>query len=132
MIMVWTYTIYLALSIGLTVVVAQTLYKNGRVFLIDAFRGNQALADSVNHLLVVGFYLINTGYVSLALKYGEAAHDVQQVIEYLSWKLGIVIVVLGVMHFFNLLILSRWRQRAAERTDLPQRLDRLRQVLPAE
>jgi hypothetical protein len=130
--MVWTYTIYLALSIGLTVVVAQTLYKNGRVFLIDAFRGNQALADSVNHLLVVGFYLINTGYVSLALKYGEAAHDVQQVIEYLSWKLGIVIVVLGVMHFFNLLILSRWRQRAAERTDLPQRLDRLRQVLPAE
>src|SRR3712207_7026266 len=45
-----------------------TLFRSGRAFLIDAFHQNEALADSVNHLLVVGFYLINLGYVSLALK----------------------------------------------------------------
>jgi hypothetical protein len=65
---VWTYIVYIALSIPLTIWVAHTLYKNGRVFLIDSFRGNERLADSVNHLLVVGFYLINIGYVALALK----------------------------------------------------------------
>ena len=75
MIMVWTYAIYIVLSIALTALVAQTLHKNGRIFLVDAFKGNEKLADSVNHLLVVGFYLINIGYVSLALKYGEAATD---------------------------------------------------------
>src|SRR3712207_7694262 len=48
-------------SVSLTVWVARTLYRNGRVFLVEAFRGNEAVADSVNHLLVVGFYLINIG-----------------------------------------------------------------------
>src|SRR5678809_71887 len=68
---VWMYLIYLTISITLTVWVARTLHKNGRIFLVDSFLGNEQLADSVNHLLVVGFYLINIGYVSLALKYGE-------------------------------------------------------------
>ena len=56
-----TYLSYLAISISLTIWVAQTLHKNGRVFLIDVLQGNESLADSVNHLLVVGFYLINLG-----------------------------------------------------------------------
>jgi hypothetical protein len=132
MIMVWTYAIYLALSIALTVVVAQTLYKNGRLFLVDAFHGNEALADSVNRLLVVGFYLINIGYISLALKYGAPARSLQEVIEYLSWKLGIVAVILGAMHFFNLFVLSRWRIRGTERDELLGRSNRMREVLPAD
>ena len=130
MIMVWTYAIYLALSVLLTVVVAQTLYKNGRVFLVDAFHGNSALADSVNHLLVVGFYLINIGYISLALKYGDPARSTQEVIEWLSWKLGIVAVVLGGMHFFNLLVLSQWRKRATDENNLLDHRNRTGRALP--
>jgi len=62
------YLSYLAISIALTIWVARTLHKNGRLFLVDAFHGNGELADSVNHLLVVGFYLINVGYIAMALK----------------------------------------------------------------
>ena len=58
-VVVTTYISYVVLSVVLTVWVAQTLHKNGRVFLVEVFSGNEALADSVNHLLVVGFYLIN-------------------------------------------------------------------------
>ena len=58
---VCTYALYLAISIALTVWVAKTLHKNGRLFLVDAFHGNEPLADSINHLLLVGFYLINVG-----------------------------------------------------------------------
>ena len=59
-----TYAAYLVISVFLTVWVARTLHKNGRVFLIEVFGGEEALADSVNHLLVVGFYLINFGGVT--------------------------------------------------------------------
>src|SRR5262249_42476849 len=107
-----TYLIYLAVSIALTIWVARTLHKNGRVFLVDVFHGNEPLADSVNHLLVVGFYLINLGYVSLALKLGYNVETAQQGIEALSGKVGMVLVVLGAMHFFNLFIFSRMRRRA--------------------
>jgi hypothetical protein len=107
-----TYLVYIAISISLTVWVAQTLFKNGRVFLVDVFHGNESLADSVNHLLVVGFYLINFGYVSLALKLGYDIANAQEGIEALSWKIGMVLIVLGGMHFFNLFIFSRIRRRA--------------------
>src|SRR5258705_1221419 len=108
-----TYLIYLTISIALTIWVARTLHKNGRGFLVDVFHGNESLADSVNHLLVVGFYLINFGYVSLALKLGYDVTTTQQGIEALSVKVGMVLLVLGGMHFFNLFIFSRMRRRAS-------------------
>ncbi|HEX8115770.1 MAG TPA: hypothetical protein VF521_00735 [Pyrinomonadaceae bacterium] len=107
-----TYLSYVCLSVMLTVWVAQTLHKNGRIFLVDVFHGNEALADSVNHLLVVGFYLINFGYVTLALKLGYQVNNTQEGIEALSWKIGLVLLVLGAMHFFNLLVFSRIRRGA--------------------
>jgi hypothetical protein len=107
-----TYVAYLGVSVCLTVWVARTLHKNGRIFLVDSFLGNEQLADSVNHLLVVGFYLINIGYVAMALKYGVAAANAQEALETLSTKVGLVLLVLGAMHFFNILVFTRMRKRA--------------------
>ncbi|PYQ63823.1 MAG: hypothetical protein DMF53_09165 [Acidobacteria bacterium] len=109
---VLTYGLYLAISICLTIWVARTLHRNGRLFLVDVFHGNEPLADSVNHLLVVGFYLINFGYVTLALKMSQKVTSTQSSIEALSQKVGYVLLVLGVMHFFNLYVFSRIRRRA--------------------
>ncbi len=109
---VCTYALYLAISIALTVWVAKTLHKNGRLFLVDAFHGNEPLADSINHLLLVGFYLINVGYVTLALKYGDKAASVQELLEVLSTKIGAVLLILGGMHFFNLYVFNKMRKRA--------------------
>jgi hypothetical protein len=105
------YALYLALAIPLTIWVARTLHKNGRVFLVECFHGNHELADSVNHLLVVGFYLVNIGFVSLYLKTRETVAGAQGVFEILSGKMGIVLLVLGLMHFFNLYIFTRMRKR---------------------
>jgi hypothetical protein len=116
---VWTYLSYLSISISLTVWVAHTLHKTGRIFLVDAFHGNAPLADSINHLLVVGFYLINIGYVSLALKEGVAPQDLRGILEMLSTKVGVVLLVLGGMHFFNLFVFSKMRRRALLQTMPP-------------
>ncbi|HEX3572911.1 MAG TPA: hypothetical protein VHU44_18985 [Acidobacteriaceae bacterium] len=106
------YFCYLAISIAITVWVANTLHKNGRVFLLDAFHGNAELADSVNHLLVVGFYLINIGYIALALKTSSDMATLREAIELESVKIGIVLLILGAMHFFNIFVFARMRRRA--------------------
>ena len=106
-----SYAAYLLVSIVLTIWVARTLHRNGRLFLVDAFHGDEARADAVNHLLVVGFYLINIGYVTLALKYGEHPHDLRTAIEFLSTKVGLVLVVLGAMHFFNMFNFDKMRRK---------------------
>ena len=107
---VYTYLAYVLISVGLTIWVARTLHKNGRPFLVDVFAERQDLADSVNHLLVVGFYLINFGYMSLALRLAEPVATAVGGVEALSYKVGLVLVVLGGMHFFNLYVFSRIRQ----------------------
>jgi hypothetical protein len=107
------YTSYLVISIVLTMWVARTLYSSGRVFLLDAFHGNEQLADSVNHLLVVGFYLINIGYIALALKTSSVLATFREAIELESTKVGVVLLILGGMHFFNILVLARMRRRGA-------------------
>jgi len=106
------YLVYIVISVTLTIWVARTLHKRGAIFLVDAFHGNGELASSVNHLLVVGFYLINIGFVSLALKTEGVISTSRGAIEMVSDKLGIVLLVLGAMHFFNLIVFSVIRGKA--------------------
>jgi hypothetical protein len=114
------YVIYLLVSIGLTVWVARTLSRNGRVFLADVLHGNEKLADAVNHLLVVGFYLVNLGFVALYLSGDGTITDARGVFEALSTKLGVVLLVLGVMHLANVYVLNRIRRRGTmEREQVP-------------
>ena len=108
---VYGYLLYLPIAIAMTIWVARTLHRNGRVFLVAAFRGNETMADSVNHLLVVGFYLINTGFIATALKYGNKPTDLESMIEFLSTKLGVVLIVLGAMHFFNMFNFDKMRRK---------------------
>ena len=109
-----TYSLYLIITIALTIWVARTLFKNGKVFLIDIFHGNKELADSVNNLLLVGFYLINIGYAVYTLQVTSAISNVQQVIEKLSLKIGLIFLILGGMHFFNLYIFFTLRKKATQ------------------
>ncbi|MFE8942696.1 hypothetical protein ACWDZ8_19110 [Streptomyces sp. NPDC003233] len=114
------YVIYLVVSISLTIWVARTLSHNGRIFLADVLRGNEKLADAVNHLLVVGFYLVNLGFVALYLSGDETIDDTRGIFEALSTKLGVVLLVLGVMHLGNVYVLNRIRRRGImEREERP-------------
>lgn len=107
-----TYAIYLPLTIAVTVWVARTLFTNGRVFLVDIFHGHEMLADSVNRLLVIGFYLINIGYAVYTLQIFDEIETVRLVIEKLSLKVGTILLILGGMHFFNLFVFFNLRKRA--------------------
>ncbi|MEU9202999.1 hypothetical protein [Streptomyces sp. NPDC048332] len=105
------YVIYLLISVALTIWVARTLSRNGRVFLADVLHGNEKLADAVNHLLVVGFYLVNLGFVTLYLKNSDGVADARELFEALSVKVGVVLLVLGVMHLGNVYVLNKIRRR---------------------
>jgi hypothetical protein len=108
--MVWTYMTYVAVSFAATIWVGRSLHGNGRIFLVENFHGRERLADSVNHLLLVGFYLVNIGFICLALRYGDKPTNLVGAVEFLSTKIGLVIVLLGAMHFFNMRMLVRFRE----------------------
>ncbi|MEV4707152.1 hypothetical protein [Actinoplanes sp. NPDC049316] len=106
---VWMYLVYLATSVGLTVWVATTLSRNGLVFLEDVFADTR-LAKAVNHLRVMGFYLLNLGYVAVAMRSGARIPDAARALETLSYKIGLVLLVLGALHVLNVFFLNRYRR----------------------
>ncbi|MFG1899444.1 hypothetical protein [Micromonospora carbonacea] len=106
---VWMYLVYLAVSIGLTVWVARSLSRNGLVFLEEVF-ADERLARAVNSLLVVGFYLLNLGYVTVAMRHRDPVTGTSEAMEELSLKVGLVLLVLGALHFFNVFALGRYRR----------------------
>jgi hypothetical protein len=96
------YALYLSITLAITVWVARTLAKNGEVFLIQCFGHDSELARSTNHLLVVGFYLVNIGFITLTLAIGAEPTTLTEAIRFLSGKIGLAVIVLGAMHFFNM------------------------------
>ena len=109
---VGTYVVYLLITVPLTIWVATTLSHNGRVFLEDVFAGDDALANAVNKLLVVGFYLLNLGFVVLFLRIKDPVADLGGLFDTLSIKVGVVMLTLGVLHFFNVYVFNSIRRRS--------------------
>lgn len=115
--LVGTYLLYGGISIALTIWLARMLFRNGAVFLEEAFEDRPGLAEAVNRLLVVGFYLLNLGYAFLILRV-EPAPDAVAALEALLTKLGLLLVSLAVLHFANMFVIYRIRRRA-ELAELP-------------
>jgi len=99
------YGIYLIVIIYVVVIVGGILHKNGRPFLLNVFHGNASLADSVNNLLLAGYYLVNIGYSIVALKIWEKITLVRELVEILSVKIGMIVLILGLLHLFNISVL---------------------------
>jgi hypothetical protein len=114
MYLVPAYLVYLAVSIALTVWVARTLSKNGIVFLKECFGHDDTLAHSTNHLLVVGFYLVNLGWILLTLRFGSEPQGMAETLEFLSTKIGLVVVALGIMHFFNMNAVAKFGRKVGQ------------------
>jgi energy-converting hydrogenase Eha subunit E len=104
------YLLYIATSVFLTIWVGDTLHRNGRPFLISVFK-EDGLADSVNRLLVVGFYLVNFGAAAILINTGGQPASVADMLKQTVTRIGVVLLVLGFMHFNNLLLLRTIRRR---------------------
>jgi hypothetical protein len=127
-----TYVVYLFISIALTVWVGTTLFRNGRLFLVDVFNGNEGLADAVNRLLIVGFYLLNLGFVTLFLRVRESVVGVRGSFDTLSVKVGTVLLVLGAIHLGNVYVFSRIRRRGMVDRQEPPPIEENPWAPPAE
>ncbi len=108
------YSIYLPIAIFLTYYVSKTLFKNGKIYMLDIFRGREEIANATNKLFETGFYLLNLGFALMILTISEYKNDYQTLIEALSYKIGGFSIYLGLMLFLNLYFFFRGKRKARE------------------
>lgn len=117
--LIWSYLGYAVVAIPLVVWLARTLFAHGATFPADVFDDRDELAEAVNRLLVIGFYLLNLGYALLLLTSNAGVASGLEAVELLITKLGVLLVSLGAIHFLNMLVFWRIRRRAEDRQPLP-------------
>ena len=101
--------IYILITGYITVYVGQVLYKNGRHFILRMLE-DEALTDSVNRILLTGYYLVNLGYVSIMLTMRAPVDTMQDLIASLSTSIGRIVLTLAVMHYFNIAVIILWNK----------------------
>lgn len=125
------YLTYVALTVGITIWVARTLRTHGRVFLTFGQEEQLELNDALSHLLVLGFYLVNFGVISFALKTTSQATNMPTAIELLSSKVGVILLVIGGMHFFILAMFASIRSNTMKQANEAHRRDHIGQLAQA-
>ena len=105
------YVVYLGVSILLTVWLGHALHREGRWFLLDCLQQDDRLVDAVNHLLLVGFYLINFAWIALTMQSRQPVPDLVSALEFLTGRIGIVSALLGGLHMLNLIVIHQVKQR---------------------
>lgn len=108
------YAIYLPIALFLTYYVSKTLFKNGKIYMLDIFKGREEIAEATNKLFETGFYLLNIGFALMILEMDVYDNTYQTLIELLSYKIGGFAIYLGIMLFINLYFFFRGKRKARE------------------
>lgn len=88
-----TFILYLFIAGNTTVFVGRTLYSNGEVFLEIIFASLPKLVKPLNNILLIGFYLINLGFVLAFFSWKPPNLSWMECFEFLVNSLGIVYLV---------------------------------------
>ncbi|SKD09586.1 hypothetical protein SAMN05660461_5475 [Chitinophaga ginsengisegetis] len=99
------YAIYLAITYLITVKVGWRFYRNGRVFILGLLEQNHTLADAINNILLVGYYLVNLGYATVMISTWDTIHDWTEMLVSITAMTGQIFLSLGILHCFNMLVI---------------------------
>jgi hypothetical protein len=99
------YIIYLFLTYVITVHVGLMFYRNGRIFILNLLQGDERLTDFINRILLTGYYLLNLGYAALMISSWKTITTWTDVLVSITTMTGKIMLLLGVIHFFNMLVI---------------------------
>lgn len=105
---VLAYSIYFAITFLIILKVGQICYKNGNVFVAQLIPNHKDLCKKINHLLLIGYYLLNIGYCTMTIISWEKIENFTQLIEVLSLKSALIILIIAVMHYLNIILLTNY------------------------
>lgn len=111
-IIIITYSVYLLLIAFIIIRVGWLIYREGAVYLHELFPNNRALGDYINRILLIAYYLLNLGYAALSLISWTWRAQVTwlDALQSLAENIGLICLILGVIHFINLIALQVFKQ----------------------
>lgn len=102
---IYSYIIYLLIGLVVTFFVGRDLHRKGYFLILDLFE-HEGFTQTINNLLLVLYYLLNMGYITITLLEIGEVNTLIQLIEKLSLRIGLILFILGSLHFNNIIVLQ--------------------------
>lgn len=102
------YIIYLGLTSIIILKVGKLCYDNGNIFVSQLIPNHEELCHQINKMLLVGYYLLNLGYCAMTIISWEKIQTINQLIEIIATKSAIIILTIGIMHYINIILLTKY------------------------
>jgi hypothetical protein len=107
---IMTNLLYFTISLTLVGLVGRALSRSGHAFLGEMFGARADVAEAVNRLLVVAFYLLSLSFIALTAQIWSHVGSAGQAMQLLSGKIGELLLVLGVLHLASTVVFARLRR----------------------
>jgi hypothetical protein len=99
------YILYLLITYIITVHVGLRFYRNGRWYILRLLHGDEHLTDSINRILLIGYYLLNLGYAALMISTWKTVNSIEEVLLSVFTMTGKIMLTLAIIHFFNMTVI---------------------------
>jgi len=107
----WAYGIYFLITFVVVILVGRICYTNGNKYVLAQVSEHEELCQRINRLLLLGYYLMNLGFVAISLVFWETIDSIPNLIEILSIRIGFIVVSIALMHYFNLFWLTKYLRK---------------------
>ena len=98
------YGFYLSLSIIVILKVGQICYQNGLSMMQILLEDQPRFCFKVNRTLLLGYYLLNIGYVLLTLISWKPINSMTVLMESVCFKVSLIVLIIAVLHYINLIV----------------------------
>ncbi|MFT5725794.1 MAG: hypothetical protein ACI9JN_002923 [Bacteroidia bacterium] len=105
------YAIYLGVTFYITVVVGYSFHKHGIHLVLELFQNNHEGAHAINNVLLVGYYLVNLGYLTISISSWPEIQSLQVMVDLLFKKVAVILLVLAALHYNNIYWLNYLSKR---------------------
>jgi len=102
------YLIYLSITIFIILKVGKICYKNGNIYVAELIPNHADICQKINQVLLLGYYLLNIGYCAMTLISWQKITSSPQLIETIGIKSAIIIFIISLLHYFNIIILTKY------------------------
>lgn len=96
------YSIYLPVTAYITVKVGWICYVKGEQLLAYYTPQEPVICSTVNRLLLMGYYLLNIGYLTVTVSFWQPLTSLDMLVGTLSAKIGMICCILGCLHMINI------------------------------
>ncbi|MEC5156294.1 hypothetical protein [Chryseobacterium sp. MP_3.2] len=99
-----SYFLYFSFTIPVIVFVGWKCFKIGKVYLLDVLKDDE-ICNSVNKLLLLGYYLFNVGYIAISISNWGKTDTYYQLVEVVSTKIALILIIISLLHYVNIAML---------------------------